>query len=49
METIDWKGKKLGGNLDVSGFTDLLVMHCEKNLLQSLNLILIKNESAKYL
>ncbi|WP_385976990.1 hypothetical protein [Tannerella forsythia] len=37
VETIDWKGKKLGGNLDVSGFTDLLVMHCEKNLLQSLN------------
>lgn len=37
VESINWKEKKLGGDLDVSGFTDLLVMHCERNQLQSLN------------
>ncbi|MGP1422285.1 MAG: hypothetical protein ACTTKI_12005 [Tannerella sp.] len=37
VESINWKEKKLGGDLDVSGFTDLLVIHCERNQLQSLN------------
>lgn len=37
VESINWKEKKLGGDLDVSGFTDLLVMRCERNQLQSLN------------
>lgn len=37
LKTILWASKKLSGNLDISGFTELQKVHCEYNALQSID------------